>query len=292
MTTFEDRYRGWTGDFLALVHEARMILRSAGHADPDVSDSGLRYYQKLGIIGRGNRVGKTSQFGMRELLEVLAAKILQTAGTMSLSNIAEVVPRMTVGELLSVIEGLKMPPDSADPASPPSSRPDALAVVNALRSKSGLNSPPAMHASAVQSFSAQTLPGIVAGLTPQSSDNRVLRNFGIPGSPVERWNSPAGAGSDKSFSLPTSGYARPGAKEVPPGMTEDPSASPLVPQYGSRTQNTRSNAGIVRRVTEINSAPWLRVIVDDDALRAVSDAEVDATSARLLDTLKQLRNAR
>lgn len=100
-----DRFKNFTGDFGAFVKMSAEATASVLPGTPVPSESLIRHYQQTGAVGRGIRAGRASQYGFRELLEVVATKSLVNAGW-TVSNIASLIGGMDVPRLLDLIENV------------------------------------------------------------------------------------------------------------------------------------------------------------------------------------------
>lgn len=69
-----DDYKGWSGTIKDLADMAARVLEQL---DPQAKAPNirlLRYYQQLGVVGRGQKKGATAMFGFNDLERVVAAK--------------------------------------------------------------------------------------------------------------------------------------------------------------------------------------------------------------------------
>src|SRR5262245_11103350 len=119
---------GWSGDVTELARLAGEILAARGVADASTEPTVrvIRDYAQRGIISRAERQGKEAIYGYRQLLELLAARVLVLDGW-PLAKIAEHVSHMPEAELRSLILGARADSTDSGESNP------ALAVARRLR---------------------------------------------------------------------------------------------------------------------------------------------------------------
>jgi hypothetical protein len=111
-----DSLEGWTGDVNELARVAGTLLaaRGLGEGATEPNVRVIRDYAQRGIISRAERHGKEAVYGQRQLLELVAARVLVADGW-PLAKIAEQLALMGTLELRSLIPGraAETPPNRA-----------------------------------------------------------------------------------------------------------------------------------------------------------------------------------
>ena len=75
-----DEWKDWKGNFHELVTVSAKIIR-ANYPDIEVPTASIvRYYQQVGLVGRGETVGRSSIFSVKEIREIISAKWLVKHG--------------------------------------------------------------------------------------------------------------------------------------------------------------------------------------------------------------------
>jgi hypothetical protein len=102
LTEFET----WTGDVDELARLAGQILAACGLTDAGAEPTVrvIRDYAQRGIVSRANRQGKEALYAYRQLLELVAARVLVN-DKWPLVKIAEQLPHMPDAELRKLIPG-------------------------------------------------------------------------------------------------------------------------------------------------------------------------------------------
>src|SRR5215510_14524143 len=97
---------GWTGDVTDLARLAGEILAARGLADASAEPNVrvIRDYAQRGIVSRAERQGKEAIYGYRQLLELVAARVLVADGW-PLAKIAEHFAHIADSELRNLISG-------------------------------------------------------------------------------------------------------------------------------------------------------------------------------------------
>src|SRR5215831_20249468 len=94
MRDWTDRYRDWEGTAAELADEAAAIAEEIRISDGDAERGGdaesraswrpnerlVRHYVQVGILGRPERAGKEAHFRFRQLVELLATRVLLNDG--------------------------------------------------------------------------------------------------------------------------------------------------------------------------------------------------------------------
>jgi hypothetical protein len=94
MTDWTDRYRDWEGTAAELADAAAAVAEEIRISDGDDDKGGggdsrgpwrpnerlVRYYVQVGILGRPERAGKEAHFRFRQLVELLATRVLLNDG--------------------------------------------------------------------------------------------------------------------------------------------------------------------------------------------------------------------
>jgi hypothetical protein len=101
-----DALEAWTGDVNELARVAGAILAARGLGDGSIEPNVrvIRDYAQRGIVSRAERQGKEAIYGHRQLLELVAARVLVAAGW-PLAKIAEHFALIGTAELRSLIPG-------------------------------------------------------------------------------------------------------------------------------------------------------------------------------------------
>jgi hypothetical protein len=104
ITDWTDRYRDWEGTAAELADEAAVIAEEISLSDGDAEKGGnaenraswrpnerlVRHYVQVGVLGRPERAGKEAHFRFRQLVELLATRVLLNDGW-PLAKIADYV---------------------------------------------------------------------------------------------------------------------------------------------------------------------------------------------------------
>jgi len=107
------KWEGWSGDVIELARVAGEILAALGLVDatePNVRV--IRDYAQRGIVSRAERQGKEAIYGYRQLLELVAARVLVTDGW-PLAKITQHFALTGEAELRGLIEGGQKAPNPA-----------------------------------------------------------------------------------------------------------------------------------------------------------------------------------
>lgn len=82
MLAWTEKYRGWEGTAAELADVVRAIATEIQPQDGGswANERLVRHYVQVGIIGRPERRGKEAYFGFRQLVELLAARVLLNDG--------------------------------------------------------------------------------------------------------------------------------------------------------------------------------------------------------------------
>lgn len=99
-----DKYRGWEGTAAELADVAAAIEAEIGIPEGDTrpNERLVRHYVHVGIIDRAERRGKEAYFGFRQIVELLAARVLLNDGW-PLAKIAEFVRISDLDGLLGLL---------------------------------------------------------------------------------------------------------------------------------------------------------------------------------------------
>ena len=121
-------HRDATLDLPGLVAAARGLLEEAGARPEDERVNALpdertvRFYQTSGLVDRPVRYeGRTALYGFRQLLQVVAVKLLQAQGH-SLAQVQRALAGTTTAALEEAVRTSLGAPVSASPADGPASR--------------------------------------------------------------------------------------------------------------------------------------------------------------------------
>jgi hypothetical protein len=104
MEDWTDKYRNWEGTAAELADVAAAIgaaIRIPG-GDTRPNERLVRHYVQVGILGRPERRGKEAYFGFRQIVELLAARVLLTDGW-PLVKIAEFIGITNLDDLLGLL---------------------------------------------------------------------------------------------------------------------------------------------------------------------------------------------
>jgi hypothetical protein len=98
------KYRDWEGTAAELADVAAAIEAEIGLPEGDTrpNERLVRHYVHIGIIGRAERRGKEAYFGFRQIVELLAARVLLNDGW-PLAKIAEFVRVTDLDGLLGLL---------------------------------------------------------------------------------------------------------------------------------------------------------------------------------------------
>jgi hypothetical protein len=104
MGDWTDKYRNWEGTAAELADAAAAIGAAIRIPDGDTrpNERLVRHYVHVGILGRPERRGKEAYFGFRQIVELLAARVLLTDGW-PLAKIAEFVGVTNLDDLLGLL---------------------------------------------------------------------------------------------------------------------------------------------------------------------------------------------
>jgi DNA-binding transcriptional MerR regulator len=104
MLHWTDKYRGWEGTAAELADVAAVIEAEVGIPEGDTrpNERLVRHYVHVGIIDRAERRGKEAYFGFRQIVELLAARVLLNDGW-PLAKIAEFVRIADLDGLLGLL---------------------------------------------------------------------------------------------------------------------------------------------------------------------------------------------
>lgn len=122
MPPWLQRYQTWEGTAEALATAALAVMAERAIADGDgtrPNERLVRHYVQVGVLDRPERRGKEALFGLRQLVQFLAARALLADGW-PLAKIAEVTGSAPLAELVALLP--------AEPARTP-----AQALVERLR---------------------------------------------------------------------------------------------------------------------------------------------------------------
>jgi hypothetical protein len=163
-----DALEGWTGDVNELARVAGTILAARGLAEASTEPNVrvIRDYAQRGIVSRAERHGKEAIYGHRQLLELVAARVL-VAGGWPLAKIAEHFALIGTAELRSLIPG-------AGQDAPPNR---ALALARRLRDEARQGSGQE-HTSASSSAEFGRRAAHLSSL--QAELREALRRLGLP----------------------------------------------------------------------------------------------------------------
>jgi DNA-binding transcriptional MerR regulator len=135
MTTLPPAESEFTLADLTAAARALLIRAGVGAADDRISDfpdaRTVRYYQSLGLVDRPSRYeGRAAIYGYRQLLQVLAVKLLQARG-FSLSQVQGALTGVATERLEAAARealGVPEPPPSPEPSPEPA--PDAPVFID------------------------------------------------------------------------------------------------------------------------------------------------------------------
>jgi hypothetical protein len=104
MRRWTDKYRDWEGTAAELAEVAAAIEAEIGIPEGDTrpNERLVRHYVHVGIIDRAERRGKEAYFGIRQIVELLAARVLLNDGW-PLAKIAEFVRVTDLDGLLGLL---------------------------------------------------------------------------------------------------------------------------------------------------------------------------------------------
>jgi hypothetical protein len=163
-----DALEGWTGDVNELARVAGEILAARGLGDGSIEPNVrvIRDYAQRGIVSRAERQGKEAIYGHRQLLELVAARVLVADGW-PLAKIAEHFALIGTAGLRSLIPG--------GGQAVPENR--ALALARRLRDETRQGSAPARPApSSSEEFGRRA--ALLSSL--QAELREALRRLGLP----------------------------------------------------------------------------------------------------------------
>jgi DNA-binding transcriptional MerR regulator len=104
MQNWTNKYRDWEGTAAELADVAAAIAAEIGIPEDDTrpNERLVRHYVHVGIIDRAERRGKEAYFGFRQMVELLAARVLLNDGW-PLAKIAEFVRVTDLDGLLGLL---------------------------------------------------------------------------------------------------------------------------------------------------------------------------------------------
>jgi hypothetical protein len=166
-----DGLENWSGDVNELARVAAAILAARGlgidSTEPNVRV--IRDYAQRGIVSRGERQGKEAIYGQRQLLELVAARVLVADGW-PLAKIAEHFALIGTSELRSLILGSQEAPPSK-----------ALALARRLREEARLGSAQSRSAGLPPPSPSEEFGRRAAHLSSLQAELReALRQLGLP----------------------------------------------------------------------------------------------------------------
>jgi MerR HTH family regulatory protein len=104
MRDWTEKYRQWEGTAAEIADVAAALGAAIRIPDGDTrpNERLVRHYVHVGILGRPERRGKEAYFGFRQLVELLAARVLLNDGW-PLAKIAEFVGVTNLDDLLGLL---------------------------------------------------------------------------------------------------------------------------------------------------------------------------------------------
>jgi hypothetical protein len=104
MEDWTDKYRSWEGTAAELADVAAAAGAAIRIPDGDTrpNERLVRHYVHVGILGRPERRGKEAYFGFRQIVELLAARVLLNDGW-PLAKIAEFIGVTNLDDLLGLL---------------------------------------------------------------------------------------------------------------------------------------------------------------------------------------------
>lgn len=76
MTDWTPRYHDWTGSFTELVKTANAILQDDFPDREPLTERTARHYQNVGVLGKGEKEGRSARFALPDLVALVNAKAM------------------------------------------------------------------------------------------------------------------------------------------------------------------------------------------------------------------------